>query len=156
MEKELTYNQALLKLKHLCSREEKCKSDIKKKLVNWQFAEADVQSMLLVLEQEKYIDELRYTLSFVRGKFEHLKWGRMKIRYALKQKSIPESIIDEALAEINENVYLQLLEKELERKFKTIKNFKDKYEAKAKLSRFAISKGFEYELALQIIEKILK
>lgn len=73
----------------------------------------------------------------------------------LKAEQVATSLIHEALEEIPEEDYLETLNKLLLDKDKTIKS-DNPYERKAKLFRFAQSRGFEAELISKGIDKLLK
>ena len=69
-------------------------------------------------------------------------------------KRIPSDYIKEALDEIPDDAYEETMMAALTSKLKTIK-FQNRYDAKAKLFRFAASRGYESGVALDMIEKIL-
>ncbi len=150
--KQIAAKQALVKAQNLCARAEKCKADIRKKLYDWQISSSDVEKIIELLVQDKFIDELRYSEYFVRDKFRFNKWGRIKIAYTLKQKQVPQNIIEQALLEINEDEYRECIKNEIIKKQKSLKNT-DKL--KEKLLRFTQSRGYELEISLDIIEKII-
>ena len=144
--KELTEKEALNKAAAYCSAAEHCLSEVASKLADWgQSAEA-VESILARLVREGFIDEARYARSFVREKFGCNRWGRIKIRQALRQKGIPSSLASEAMSEIDEQEYLSVLRTLLEAKRRSVRANTD-YETRAKLVRFAVGRGFEMEAA---------
>ena len=151
----MTENEALLRLQKICSQQEKCLFDINRKLMEWKIPVGQAENILKKLLDDKFVDELRYSKSFVRDKFRLNKWGRIKLEYALRQKKIDEKIIQDALAEIDERKYLDLVVELLRGKSKTLKN-KDTGIIKAKLIRFAQSKGFEYSVIRQALQTISK
>ena len=63
----------------LCSRAEKCSSDIMTKLSQWGVGEENASVVLKQLIEEKYVDDERYARSFVRDKFRFNKGGKIKI-----------------------------------------------------------------------------
>jgi regulatory protein len=144
MKEMMNPQQALSKAMAICSKAEKCVSDIQQKLNDWGIEQADSQKIIKTLIAEKFIDEERYTRYFVRDKFRFNQWGKVKIVFMLKSKKIPTAQIDEALLEINDENYLELLVKLLKDKAKKTK-FVNEYDKKGKLVRFAQSKGFEFE-----------
>ena len=79
---------AIERLKKYCSIQDRCQQDVIKKIKNWGLTKNSQDYILEILIQESYIDELRYTKSFCRGKFNIKKWGRNKIKYELKKKII--------------------------------------------------------------------
>lgn len=141
----LTYEQALHRAATLCTASEKCISEIQEKLTAWGIDEAESEKLLLYLIKENYLDENRFTSAFVRDKFRFNKWGKIKIAYALKHKGISSSMIKTAMEEIEDDAYLNLLTDILKTKLKGLK-FKDEYDRKAKLFRFALSRGFESDV----------
>jgi len=138
----------------LCAESEKCKNDIADKLKQHGLSSEDIDSILTYLETERFIDEARYSMFFAKDKYKFAKWGRKKIEYALKMKRIPTNYIKIALDEIPDDAYEETMMAALTSKLKTIK-FQNRYDAKAKLFRFAASRGYESGVALDMIEKIL-
>lgn len=151
-----TYGQALSKAMALCSKSEKCISDIQQKLNDWGVEPADAQKIIKTLIAEKFIDEERYVRFFVRDKFVFNQWGKVKIAFMLKSKKVPAALVEEALRGIDDEAYLDLLVKLLGDKSKKTK-FVNEYDRKGKLVRFAQSRGFEFdtiEKALAELKKI--
>ncbi len=152
--RELSANSALSQAMFICSRQEKCCSDIRKKLRDWEISSVDQDEIIQSLIDEKFIDEERYTNFYVRDKFRFNRWGRIKIAHHLKQKQIPEYLISEAIEQLNEIEYSDVLSDLLLGKIKTIRE-EDPYQLRAKLFRFAQGRGFESQLSLRIIDKLI-
>lgn len=150
--KEISYSSALSKMQFICSRQERCCSDIRKKLENWHLSYDDQDRIIQSLIDDKFLDEKRYTGFYVRDKYKFNKWGRIKISHHLKQ--IPEYIIMEAFDSISEKLYEENLEEILASKMRSTRE-EDPYKLKAKLYRFAQSRGFESDLILRNIEKLV-
>ncbi len=146
---------ALTKAQNLCARQEKCISDIREKLFDWKLPSTDHDTVINALLENKFIDEQRYALFYAKDKFTYNKWGKIKIEFALKQKSISSPNIKIALEKIPEIEYDKLLETELIKKIKTIKD-SDEYTIKSKLVRFATSRGFESGKVFDIVSTIIK
>ena len=69
----------------------------------------------------------------------------------LYQKQIPEKLIEEALAQIEEETYLEMLKNVIEQKQKFLKEA-DLNKKKTKLIQFASSRGFEPNLIFKVLE----
>jgi regulatory protein len=138
----ISKKEALVKAQNLCGHQEKCESDIRKKLFDWSANSEDFNSIILSLKEDQFIDEQRYASIYAKEKFKFSKWGKIKIAYSLKQKNISSNFIQNALGEILENEYDDVLENELIKKMKSIKET-DEYTMKTKLVRYALSKGYE-------------
>lgn len=152
--KNISKKDALVKAQNLCAQQEKCEFDIRKKLYDWKSKPEDFDDIINDLLNDKFIDEQRYAISFAKEKFRFNKWGKLKIEYSLNQKNIPHNYIKNALAEINETDYDILLENELLKKLKTIKDT-DEYTIKSKLTRYVLSKGFENGKVFDKVTSIL-
>ncbi|MCC7318165.1 MAG: RecX family transcriptional regulator [Bacteroidales bacterium] len=143
-------HQILDKARQFCDYQERCIHDVKEKLQSWQIVPEQIERIIVALQEENYLDEDRYVRAFALGKLRHNKWGKIKIMYALKQKRIPEMVIEIGLQELDSDEYLQTLQHLLQtKKVKAA----DSYTQKAKLAQFAIQKGFESALVWQILKQ---
>lgn len=145
---------ALSKAAALCSRQERCISEIEAKLIKWGLDKEGVEKIIDRLVDEKYIDEQRFANAYVRDKYQFNRWGKIKIRYQLKHKGINTNVIEDAFEGINDEKYKQNLIDLLLAKNLLIKN-KDEYQRKASLIRYAASRGFEPDLIYSNIDEIL-
>jgi regulatory protein len=145
--------RVLEKCMAICSRGEKCISDIQLKLDKWDVQAADSKKIIDKLIAEKFIDEERFVRFFVRDKLRINRWGRIKIAFMLKGKGISQRAVADALAQIEDEEYSRILEDLLIHKKKSIKASKP-YELKSKLVRFAQSRGFEYDAISKVLQKI--
>ena len=133
------------KMARLCSRSEQCSSDIRKKIKEAGADDEMADHIILFLQNGKFLDDVRYAKAYALDKFKFNKWGRIKIRYYLKMKNLPEAVIAEGISAIDEKHYIRLLQKIISDKAKTIK--KDNiFEKTGQIIRFAQSRGFEPEL----------
>ncbi|MFH0762053.1 MAG: regulatory protein RecX [Bacteroidota bacterium] len=144
--------QALSKAMALCARQEYCESDIRGKLKTWGILEADSDSIIKELIKQKFIDDLRFTIAFLRDKIRFNQWGRIKIRYMLTARKIQGSIINQALDGIEEALYTETLRDLLQKKDKTLLRETDPRVRREKLIRFALGHGFEMDEILKILK----
>src|SRR5665648_682577 len=117
-------------------RQERCRFDIVAKLRQWELSEEEIAEAVDYLIKEHFLDEERFVRFFVNDKLRFNKWGKIKLRFMLRQKQIPETIVREALDQINDELYLKTLQNLLKAKVKSIKGATD-YERKGKLAVFA-------------------
>jgi regulatory protein len=150
MAENLLFNTALNKAMAICAGREMCCSDIRQKLLNWGIKDTENDKILDLLIRGKFIDEERFAIAFVKDRFRHNKWGRIKIGSALKMKKIPDETIRIAMDSINESEYADLLKSIIEKQRKTVKA-KNQYDLKGKLMRHCLSKGFESHLLYDIL-----
>ena len=151
--KTISETKALSRMANLCARREYCVFDIETKLQRYNLENDIIKSIIAKLKNEKYIDELRFTRSFIRDKIRFNKWGRTKILYTLRQKRVPENIVNEAFLDFTDNDLNDSLQELLEAKWKTIKGNSD-YEKQTKLIRFGLSRGFAMGNILQCMKKL--
>jgi regulatory protein len=148
------YRQAVSRISEICSKSEKSRSEVIRKLKEWELTAEEISKAVEFLISEKYIDDQRYAGSFVRDKFRFNKWGRIKIAFMLRQKGIDEVVISNALNDISDEEYRETLTGLLKAKVRSVKG-KSNYEKVSKLAAFAQSHGFEAGLAIEISRELL-
>lgn len=146
---------AYAKMAHLCSRSEQCSTDIRKKMVAYDLVDEVVEEIISKLKAEKFINDERFVKAYISDKFRINKWGKLKLRHNLRMKGLPEDIIRESLAEIDEEKYKKVLIKTMKDKAKTIKK-KGKFEKMGQVIRFAQTRGFEPEMIHRYINLVLE
>ena len=151
--KPLTPDQVLDKMAKYCAYQERCVKDVKDKLKTFDIPEEAKAEILDYLLDNRFVDNERFTKSFVRGKVNQSGWGMNKIRFHLMQKGIVKELIDEALGQTDEEVYRQRLIDILNMKSKSVKAASD-YERKRKLAAYAMQKGFEGNLVWEVLNGI--
>jgi regulatory protein len=151
MKKEMTEREAYLQLAALCAQAEHCQQEMRDKMKRWEIDETVQNRIIARLVKERYIDDERYARAFVKDKIRYNKWGRRKVQQALWQKRIDDDIQRRVLDEIDEKEYLDVLRPLLKQKRKTIKAQSD-YELNQKLMRFALSRGFTFDIIRQCID----
>jgi len=154
MEGNINYRQALTKVMAMCSQSERCRFDIVAKLTQWELPEAEIAEAIDYLTKEHFLDEERFVRFFVNDKLRFNKWGKVKLRFMLRQKQIPEIIVREALDQIDDDLYIKTLQSLLKSKVKSVKGISE-YERKGKLALFAQGHGFEAELAFRIANELI-
>ena len=149
----MTEEQALQKLAALCSQSEHCTSEMKEKMTRWGIDEDAQQRVVEYLVANRYVDDRRYARSFVNDKLKYNKWGPRKIEQSLWMKHIDESILREALDDVDNEEYISVLRPLLTSKRKTTKAETD-YEMNQKLLRFAIGRGFTFKQVKEVIDDV--
>lgn len=148
-----TPEQAYLKLKHFCSYQERCHTDVKEKLYSLGLRKTEVEQLISRLIEENYLNEERFAQLFAGGYFRQKKWGINKIVYALRQKKVSEFNIKKGLKEINREEYVAVAEKLVTNKWNSLKN--EQYlNRHAKTLAYLLQKGYESDLVQQLIQKI--
>lgn len=151
----LTYEQSLQRASALCSQGEKCASDIFDKALSWGLTEAETGRLVDRLIEERFIDDRRFAHAFVNDKFTYQHWGRIKIRYALRQKGIEDNVIREMFDEIiTSEAYLDTCITILQPKMRNMEIPLSPND-RARLLRFAAQRGFEPQIISQAIAEVI-
>jgi len=137
-----------------CSRREMCRADVVAKLRQWELSEREIKDVMDFLKQQHFVDDVRFAKAYVQDKFRFRRWGKLKIEQQLRQKQLPAPVIAEALATLPEESYDETCLSLLRQKDKSLKE-PDPYKRRAKLCRFALGKGFDYDLVTRCVERIL-
>ena len=154
-EKCLSIDQATLRAKQYCSYQERCHSEVKEKLYSFGLHRNDVDTILSGLIEENYLNEQRFAILYAGGKFRIKQWGRVKIRYSLKQKQVSEYCINKALEQFEDDEYGQVLRSLAEKKSQLLRGEKNKYIKKRKLQEHLMQKGFEPDLVRQEVSNLV-
>jgi regulatory protein len=152
---ETTKNEVIARMAALCSRSEQCSPDIRKKIVASGLTEEKAVEILNYLKEENYLDDERYAKAYVADKFRINRWGRVKMRYYLKAKGLPDNVIETGFGTIDETKYKEALLKTMKEKAKKVNN-KNKFEKMGQIIRFTQSRGFEPELIHRYMNEALK
>lgn len=151
--KQLTKEQALQKLRHYCAYQERSHSEVRDKLYQLGVWKKDHDEIIASLIEDNYLNEERFAIAFAGGKFRMKHWGRVKIRYELKQKQVSEYSIKKAMKEIKEEDYLKLLEKLAGDKYASLKS--EQYLVRKKKTQdYLMQRGFEPELITRTLNEL--
>jgi len=150
--KYLTKEQATQKLKHYCGYQERSHAEVKEKLYSLGIWKKDHDEIISTLIEEDYLNEERFATAFARGKFRMKQWGRVKIKYELKQKQVSEYNIKKALKEIDETVYSDTLKKLYEERWESLKGEKNRFIKMTKTRDYLVQKGYEHALINEIMK----
>lgn len=146
--------KVLDRMRCLCSRREYCRSDVMKKALKALDGDRDkAEKVVETLVKEKFIDDLRYSSAFARDKASLAGWGQTKIRYMLSAKGISKEVMTAALGEIDGEKAADKLERLMANKFK---NLKDDPQCRMKMLRFALGRGYDYEEASSVLDKLVR
>ena len=144
-------NEAYLTLTALCAQAEHCQWEMLEKMRRWEVSEEAQARVMQRLVKEKYVDDERYAEAFVKDKIRYNKWGRRKVDQGLWQKHVDADIRKRVLDEVDDDEYLSVLRPLLKQKRKTTKANSD-YELNQKLMRFALGRGFTFDIIRQCID----
>lgn len=149
--KEMTEMEALQRLATLCAQGEHCSWEMTEKMHRWGLTEEAQARVMARLVEERYVDDARYCRSFIHDKVRYNKWGRRKVEQALMAKRIDSSIYQPILDDVDDEEYLQVLRPLLQGKRRQLKAMSE-YEANGRLIRFALGRGFTFDIIRQCLD----
>lgn len=150
----ITPDKALSRLEDMCARAEYCSGEMRAKLWAWKIPQAESDAIIASLVERRFVDDARFARAYVRDKLLYSKWGRRKIAQGLAAKRVDRDIIAQALGELDPEEYLRILSEALASRLRQDPSLSDTYEGRAKLLRFAMQRGFESSLALNLIKEM--
>ena len=86
----------------MCATAEHCESEIREKCRNYGLDEAAAERIVAALKRDKFIDEGRFAVAYVRDKARFNGWGPIKIGMAMREKGIESTRIEDSMEEIGE------------------------------------------------------
>lgn len=150
----LDEKEILAKILKYCAYRERTMQEVKQKLYEYQASEEVKEKIITFLKEENYVNDERYTQSYVRGKVNIKKWGKQKIKSELRNKNIKGEEVDNALNDIDEASYKQTLMELLIKKNNSLKD-EIKNDRRNKLVRYGLSKGYEMNLIFECLKEII-
>ena len=131
----------------LLSRREHSAFEIRNKLSQRDFDDAEIEQVIIELQQGGWLSDERFAEAYVRMR-QKKGFGPVRISMELSERGIKESIADEYL-QAGEEGWQQTLEQQYLKKYKN-KSIAD-YNDKAKRIRFLQYRGFTLDVIHQVV-----
>lgn len=142
---------AKLKIEQYCAYQERSQQEVRDKLYDMGLHKEDVENIISELIDNNFLNEERFATTFARGKFRIKHWGRIKIKQHLKLKKVSDYCIKKALNLIEPNEYEKTIIQLIEKKNRELKE-SDAYIKKQKVIRYVVSRGFETDIVMSLID----
>jgi len=134
--------QALLdRARRYCALSEQCESGVRQKLIAWGAATTDIDPIVRQLRSDSYLDDERYARAYCESKLLHQSWSRQKVLYQLRLKRLPKEAIDNGMAAVDEEAYLDQLRATAAHKLQELGG-PDDPDADRRLTTFLLGRGF--------------
>ncbi len=147
--KSYTFDEIKQKLVNYCVYQDRCHAEVEQKMREFLLIDEAKEEIILFLLKENFLNEERFTRSYIRGKFYIKHWGKTKIKINLKQKQISERLISSCFDEIDDSDYEKTIRKIFDDYYTKQTGLKE-YQKKTKTIKHLMSKGFEYEKIIDI------
>ena len=135
------YNMALTYIEIKMRTPKEIKDYLNKKNFNTKL----IDEVLDRLNKEGYLNEEKYIDAFVNDKVNLTNWGPYKIKKSLLDLELDETLINNKLNTINENIWNGKIEKIINKKLNSLKN-KSTYMVKNKLKIDLYNLGYDNNL----------
>ena len=145
----VTTENAIVRLEALCARAEHCSYEMRTRLNGWGITSTEAEKIIDRLIDNRFVDDERFARSFVRDRYRFSGYGRRKIALGLIAKRIPREIIDNAMEEIDDDIYFDNLRRLINRKATGLDL--SAYDDRNKLYRYGLSRGYESALVARAI-----
>lgn len=142
----------LEKMRSYCMYQERCIQEVKKKLTRLQVIPKSKSKIINHLIDDDYLNEVRFTKSFIQGKLRIKKWGRIKLNYELKMRGVKKFIIDEEINKISKRDYYDYFNEFSINKIKTLKGSKE--QKKRSFINYFTYRGWENSLIYEKLKDI--
>lgn len=142
----------LEKMRSYCMYQERCIQEVKKKLTRLQVIPKSKSKIINHLIDDDYLNEVRFTKSFIQGKLRIKKWGRIKLNYELKIRGVKKFIIDEEINKISKEDYYDYFNEFSNNKIKTLKGSKE--QKKRSFINYFTYRGWENNLIYEKLNEI--
>ena len=142
----------LEKMRSYCMYQERCIQEVKKKLTRFEVVPKTKSKIINHLIDDDYLNEVRFTKSFIQGKLRIKKWGRIKLNYELKIRGVKKFIIDEEINKISEGDYHDYFNEFSINKIKTLKGSKE--QKKRSFINYFTYRGWENNLIYEKLNEI--
>ncbi len=143
---DLTDDELLEKLRSYCGYQERCSQQVRDKFFMLRGNLNGWPEARMTLEEEGFLNDVRFAKTYVQSKFRQNKWGRVKIRYALQQLRLLDRAITSAMANLpaEDTTYLHTTTKLLRKRLNGKNPAHLPMKERAKHVRYLQSRGFEW------------
>ena len=153
MKEVFSIKEAIKKIEHYCAYQERCHDEVVQKLRTMKMDTDEIDTIIVKLIQDNFLNESRFACSFARGKHRIKFWGKNRIVNELKFRNIGQYNINLALKEISNDEYLDTFEKIATRNWESIKETNLQKKRK-KFCDYLLRKGFESNLIYEKVKEL--
>ena len=153
MKDVFSVKEAIIKIEHYCAYQERCHEEVIQKLRSMKMDADEIDTIIVHLISENFLNEERFACSFARGKHRIKHWGKIRITNELNAKKISKTLINIALKEISTEEYLSTFHTLAERNWESILETNNLKKRK-KCCDYLLRKGFESNLVYEKVKEL--
>lgn len=148
-EKYIAYNYSIKYISIKMRSKKELKEFLKKKNIN----DAYIDEVIVMLEKERYLDDLRYAECYVSDKIHLSTDGPNKIKMKLKEHEISDEDISYALKLFKLEMQKEKIDKLIEKQINSNRT-KSSYMLKNKIITYLLNLGYQKEVIMSSLNKI--
>ncbi|MGG5487682.1 regulatory protein RecX [Gaetbulibacter sp. PBL-D1] len=152
--KTYTLDEAQKRMEQYCAYQERCHQEVTKKLYAMRMIPEARDKIIVHLLEHNFLNEERFTKTFVLGKFRIKKWGRKRLELELKRREISAYNIKLAFKEISDAEYLEAFNQLAEKKVAQIKE-SNLQKKRKKLADYLLYRGWETHLVYDKVNELI-
>ena len=153
--KTYTVKEATKKLEHYCAYQERCHKEVRQKLLSMRMIPESIDTIIVHLIKHNFLNEERFTKAYVRGKFKFKSWGKGRLKFELKKKDISLFNINQGLAELSNEEYINHFNELAKKKQNSIKE-KSILKKRKKFIDYFLYRGWESSLVYDKANELIK
>ena len=153
MKEVYSVKEAINKIEHYCAYQERCHEEIVQKLRSMKMDSEEIDSIMVHLIGDNFLNEERFACSFARGKHRIKHWGKIRIVNELKSKKITQTLINIALKEISPEEYATTFHTLAERNWESIRET-NLMKKRKKFCDYMLRRGFESNLIFEKVKEL--
>ncbi len=163
MKRALSKEEAWARAERMCSASEYSLWEMRRKLASWGVTSRDAREILEYLVDERYIDDARFARNYAAEKLEQSRWGARKIYASLRAKGIDHDTTQEALGELDSELYDRVMVELIEAKVAAVGGDDGSprpapkgltYPEKVKIARFMGQRGFDPSTTMKLLNNV--
>ena len=154
-QKTYTLKEAQAKLESYCVYQERCHKEVNQKLRDMKMIPEAIEVIKLHLLEHDFLNETRFAQAFARGKFNHKKWGKLRIKRELSYRDISKYNIELGLKEICEEKYLNTFNDLAQKRFEQLSSESNPQKKRRKIADYLLYRGWESFLVYDKIRTLV-
>jgi regulatory protein len=153
MREVYSVKEAINKIENFCAYQERCHEEVVQKLRSMKMDSEEIDSIMVHLIGDNFLNEERFACSFARGKHRIKHWGKIRIVNELKSKKITQTLINIALKEISPEEYATTFHTLAEKNWESIRET-NLMKKRKKFCDYMLRRGFESNLIFEKVKEL--
>jgi regulatory protein len=146
------YHKAFLEAMRFVGRRPRSRKEIELKLKEKGYGEEAVTRTIQKLIEQKIIDDEQFANMWTEHRLFSQMKGRRWVQQELQQKGLPKELIQEALANVDEEAEYEAAYDTAKKKWLTTKG--EPFERKHKLANFMLRRGYSSTMVNAVLKKV--